>query len=97
MAVVRRRQLGTEGDEPSEPENHGHCFYGHNDETMRKVWEIDRRKGKIRNGNEGSPDAIKEQEVDSRAPIHITNHYTELTALPNLVWQRSPRQRTICS
>lgn len=80
MAVARRRKIGTEGNEPSEPKDHGHCFHNQNGDGMRKTGEESWCKGQIRNGNKGSPDAIKEHKVDSRAPSHITNHYTELIA-----------------
>lgn len=64
MTVPGWRQVGTEGDESSKPEDHGDTFHDRDSDTLRKVWEVNWRKRKIGRGNEGSPNAIEEHEID---------------------------------
>lgn len=79
MAVSCWRQIDRQGDEPGKPEDHGDSVYGQNTDLVPKVWKVNRRKGKIGSGNESGPNAIEEHEIDRRASMHITHHYTGLT------------------
>ena len=64
--IFEGTQPRSQGDKAGEPEDHGHRFNAKEDELVGTGWEEARGEEDIWEGDEESPDAGEDQEVDLR-------------------------------